>query len=703
MAGSYKISVHTFFVCGIIYSLFLVISNQVFMDFKVFCFTVAIIVAGASCSNKMKGVSTKKDFLADNSGEDFFQYANGAWFKRNPIPNDQSGWGIGNLVNEENLVRFKDINEKAAAANAAKGTADQKIGDFWKTGMDSTKAESLGLKPLQSWFDKINSIKDINSLIQTSAELKKIGSGTLFRDDVSQDDKKSDEMAYKLWQGGIGLPEREYYFKTDSATINIRNQYVNYIAKILTMAGQDNASAKKDATDMLAMETKLAESSRKLEDLRDDYKNYNKMAISDLPKLSHAINWTAYFSIANVKNIDSVIVGQPEFFKNLDHVLQTTPIALWKSYLKFNLINDFSNELPDEYGKAAFEFSRLFTGARERRPRWKRVIAQENGLIGELLGQLYVKYYINPNEKQRYEAMTENIREALKDHISNLTWMSDSTKQKAYAKLAAMKKKVYYPDKWKDYSAMEIGTNNYVQNVMNANEWRYNFEHNKLGKPVDRDEWDMTPQTYNAYYNPSNNEIVLPAAQFIVPGYKDEELDDALVYGYAAASTIGHEITHGFDDQGRKFDAQGNLSKWWTDQDSVEFTKRAKLIINQFSEYEPLPGYHINGDATQGENIADLGGIVLGIDAFKKTDQYKKGEKIAGLTPMQRFFLGYALGWLFQTRDEQIRSRILTDVHSPAKYRVNGPFVDVDEFYTTFNVKPGDKMYRPDSLRARIW
>jgi len=499
------------------------------------------------------------------------------------------------------------------------------------------------------------------------------------------------------------LPEREYYFRNDSATTNIRRQYVNYITKILTMSGQDKQSAEKDANDILTMETKLATVSRKLEDLRDDYKNYNKMAVTDLPKLSHEINWDSYLATADVKNIDSTIVGQPEFFKGLDGVLKTTPIALWKSYMKFNLINDYSNELPDAYGQAAFEFNSLFSGAKERRPRWKRVISQENGLMGELLGQVYVKDFINRGEKQRYDTMTENIREALKDHISQLTWMSDETKQKAYAKLAAMKKKVYYPDKWKDYSSMDIGTESYVQNVMNADIWAYNFQHNKLGKPVDRDEWDMTPQTYNAYYNPSNNEIVLPAAQFIVPGYKDDELDDALVYGYAAASTIGHEITHGFDDQGRKFDAQGNLSKWWTDKDSVEFTKRAQLIIKQFSEYEPVPGYHINGDATQGENIADLGGILLGIDAFKKTEQYKKGEKISGLTPMQRFFLGYALGWLSQQRPEVSRRQLLTDVHSPAKYRVNGPFVDVDEFYTTFNIKPGDKMYRPDSLRARIW
>lgn len=634
---------------------------------------------------------------------DFFEYANGKWIKENPIPADQSSWGIGNLVLEENRKRFRELNEKAASSNAAKGTAEQKLGDFWKTAMDSVKVEQQGLQPLQPWFDKINSITDANTLISVVAQMKQIGSSNLFSGFVNQDLKKSDVMAYTFYQGGIGLPEREYYFKTDSATINIRNQYVKHMAKILTLSGQDSVSANADAKNLLAMETKLAKYSRKLEDLRDDYKNYNKMAVADLSKLSRTINWTSYLHTATIKNIDSVIVGQPEFFKNLDNVLKTTSIALWKSYLKYNLINDFSNELPDAYVQEAFNFQKLFTGATARRPRWKIAIDQENGLMGEILGQLYVKAYASSTEKQRYDQMTENIRSAFADHIKALAWMSDSTKQKALTKLAAVKKKVYYPDKWKDYSAMEIGTESYVKNVMNANEWNYNYRVNKLGKPVDRDEWGMTPQTYNAQYDPSNNDITLPAAQFIVPGFKDGELDDAVVYGYGAASTIGHEITHGFDDQGRKFDEKGNLQKWWTDKDSAEFSNRAKLIIQQFNEFEPVKGYHINGEATQGENIADLGGIVLGLDAFKKTEQYKKGEKINGLTPVQRFFLGYALGWLNSTREEQLRNRLLTDVHAPAKYRVNGPFMDVDEFYSAFNIKPGSPMYRADSLRVRIW
>lgn len=673
--------------------------------------TGAAIFTVVSCNNKSSSSAkeNKADVLAVNidstvsPGEDFFQYANGGWIKQNPIPNEQSAWGIGNLVIEENLKRLREISEKAASSGAAKGSAEQQIGDFWTMGMDSAKIESDGLKPLQPWLDKVNAISDAKSLVATVAELKKVGSSTLFSDFVSQDDKNSDAMTYKLWQGGLGLPEREYYFKNDSATVNIRNQYIKYITDILTMSGDDATAAANAAKSILALETRLAKASRKIEDLRDPEANYNKMAIADLGKMNSVLNWSDYLSASGVKSIDSVIVGQPEFFKALDNELKTTPISDWKSYVKFNLISDFSGVLPDKYGITAFNFNRLFSGAKVRRPRWKRVMNAEEGAMGEMLGKLYVNEFFNEKAKKRYEDMVEAIREALRNRISKLTWMSDSTKTKAFAKLASMKKKVGYPDKWKDFSKMEIGRESFAQNQMNANKWWHEYNMNKLGKPVDRDEWDMTPQTYNAYYNSSNNEIVLPAGIFTVPGYRDEELDDATVYGYAGASTIGHEITHGFDDEGRQYDAKGNLSGWWSKADEGEFNKRAQMIIKQFDEFEPLPGYHINGKATTGENIADLGGILLGIDAYKKTEEYKANKTVAGLTPMQRYFLGYALGWLGHQREEQLRSRLLTDVHSPAKYRVNGPFVDVDEFYTTFNVKAGDKMYRADSLRVKIW
>jgi putative endopeptidase len=685
---------------------------------RIFLFSLAIVALTASCNNNNQvsdaslntdSLKTKPDVLrvnmdtSVNPSSDFFMYANGGWIKSNPIPSDQGSWSIGNLVIEENLKRLRSISEKAAATKAAQGSTEQKIGDYWSTAMDSTKIEQQGLQPLKPYLDKINAINDIKTLVATVADLKKIGSSTLFNDYVAQDDKNSDVMSYKLVQGGIGLPEREYYFKTDSATSNIRSQYVNYITRTLVMAGEDSAKATADAKNILALETKLAKASRKIEDLRDPYANYNKMALTDLPKMSSNIDWTLFLNNTGVKSIDSVIVGQPEFFKALNLILKSTPLDVWKSDLKFNLISDFSGALPDQYGIESFNFTKLFTGAKERRPRWKRVIQSEESSMGEMLGQLYVKEFFSETAKKRYSDMVEAIREALKDRIGKLSWMTDSTKQKAYVKLAAMKKKVGYPDKWKDFSSMEIGKESFVQNLVNAHTWWHKYNMNKLGKPVDRDEWDMTPQTYNAYYNPSNNEIVLPAGIFTVPGYRDEQLDDATVYGYAGASTIGHEITHGFDDEGRQFDEKGNLKSWWTKKDEEEFKKRADVMVKQFNDYEPVKGYHINGKATLGENIADLGGILLGIEAFKKTEQFKKGEKIQGLDPMQRYFLGYALGWLGQIRDEQLRNRLLTDVHSPAKYRVNGPFVDVDDFYTSFPITPNTAMYRPDSLRVRIW
>jgi len=677
--------------------------------FKQMFICTAIAVLVISCTDKKDTTAGKTDILFTNldttvkPSSDFFDYANGGWIKKNPIPGEQSAWGIGNLVFEENLKRLREISEQAAKNNATDGSSEQKIGDFWNTGMDSAKIENDGLKYLQPYLDKVNAISDIKSLIETVSGLKKISSFTLFSDFVTQDDKNSDVMTYKLWQGGIGLPEREYYFKTDSATANIRKEYQKYIGTILTMAGEDSTASSKVATDILAMETKMAQASRKLEDLRDPYANYHKMAITDLGKMSASIDWSSYLNSIGVKSIDSVIVGQPEFFMALDKILKSTPIPVWKNYVKFNLISDFSGALPDQFGIAAFNFNKLFSGAKERRARWKRVMQSEENALGEVLGQLYVKEYFSENAKKRYIDMVEAIRDALKDRISKLAWMGDSTKQKAYIKLAAITKKVGYPDKWKDFSAMKIVKESYLQNIINANLWWHNYQVNKLGKPVDRTEWDMTPQTYNAYYNPSNNEIVLPAGIFTVPGFRDEELDDALVFGYAGASTIGHEITHGFDDEGRQFDAKGNLVSWWTTKDEEEFKKRAEVMVKQFNEYEPLPGYKINGKATLGENIADLGGILLGLDAFKKTQQYKDGKTINGLTPVQRYFLGYALGWLGHAREERLRNQLLVDVHSPAKYRVNGPMVDVDEFYSAFDIKPGDKTYRADSLRVRIW
>jgi putative endopeptidase len=451
------------------------------------------------------------------------------------------------------------------------------------------------------------------------------------------------------------------------------------------------------------LEKRLAGASRKLAALRDPEKNYNKMSLEKLNALSPAVKWPVYLPLIGVNKIDSVLVGQPEFYSALSKEITTTSLDDWKNYLRFQLVRASASYLDSTSFNNYFEYRKTLSGATEKRPQWKRVLDAEENAIGEALGQLFVKEYFNENTRTRYKNLVESIRDAYKDRIQELTWMSDSTKKKALDKLTKITSKVGYPDKWKDFSALKIDKGAFVLNVQRANEWWHNYSVNKLGKPVDRTEWSMTPQTYNAYYNPSNNEIVLPAGIFAVPGFRDEELDDAFVFGYAGASTIGHEITHGFDDQGRQYDSKGNLTNWWSKSDSAEFVQRAKKIISQFNEYSPVDTLHINGDATQGENIADLGGLLLGLDAFKKTEMYKKNEKIGGLTPLQRFFLGYTYGWLYATKKESLASQVMTDVHSPAKERVNGPMVNIPEFYEAFGIKPGDKMYRADSLRVKIW
>lgn len=652
--------------------------------------------------NKPDVLAVNMDTLA-NPATDFFQYANGGWINKNPIPGEQSRWGISELVVEENLKRMREICDKAAAEKAAKGSSSQKIGDFWAMGMDSAKIEQDDIKPMQPWLARVDSITDVNSMLNLMPALEHDGIGHLFGFGVSQDQKNSAAYALYSWQTGIGLPDREFYFKQDSSSNAIRTAYVKYIGKMLSLSGTDSTKANAAAIKIMALETELAKAHRKLEDLRDPYANYNKMSIKDLGKYAPTVNWQNYTAMRGVKTTDTVIIGQPEYFAKADQLLKTVPIDVWKDYLRLHVVEAATPALPDRFSQTAFEFSKLLNGAKERKPRWKRVMRQEEDIMGEMLGQLYVKEFFNEKTKKRYEDLVEHIRTALHDRIQGLPWMTDSTKQRAFAKLSSMKKKVGYPDKWKDFSKMEIGRESYLRNLVNAANWWDDYQFNKLGKPVDRDEWDIFPQTYNAYYNPSNNEIVLPAGIFTVPGYRDEELDDATVYGYAGASTIGHEITHGFDDEGRQYDDQGNLKNWWQKKDEEEFTKRAEVMVQQFNKIEAMPKMFINGKATLGENIADLGGVLLGLDAYKKTEEYKKNAKLAGLTPLQRYFLGYSLGWLSQIKDEALKTQLMSNVHSPAKQRVNGIFWNVDDFYTAFQIPPGSPMYVEESKRVRIW
>lgn len=671
-----------------------------------------VIVAAnliSGCHNVVKHEGKKEDVVVAHMdttvspGEDFFSYANGGWIKKNPIPGDETSWGIGELVQKELHMRLRKVNEDALKQNARKGNTQQ-IGDFWYSAMDSVSAEKNGFTPLNPELQKIAGISTYEGLVTQMAAMHRYGVNVFFDDGVEQDPMHSDVYAYALNQGGLGLPNRDYYFNTDVRTTKIRDAYPGFITKIFRLMNVDSAQARAKAEQVMAFETSLAKSSRKLEDLRDPYANYHKIAISNLESISPWLNLASFLEQIGVKHVDSVIVGQPEFFKTLDDVIRTTDVETLKDYMTFHLITSFAPYLSKPFVDANFNFySKMIRGAEQQRPRWRRALDAEEGAIGEALGQLFVKEYFNAKAKARYEQMVENVRNAYKARIEKLDWMSDSTKQKALHKLMAIRKKVGFPDKWKDFSALKVDRGPYSMNMLRANQWWTNYYLDKLGKPVDRDEWSMTPQTYNAYYNESNNEIVLPAAMMTIPGYRDEEIDDAVVYGYTGASTVGHEITHGFDDQGRKFDELGNLYNWWTSHDTAQFGKRAEVLVQQFNKMTPIDTLHINGRQTLGENLADLGGILIGLDAFKQTETYKNGKKINGLTPLQRFFLGYSLGWMMQLRQERVADMLVTDVHAPAKYRVNGPFPNVPEFYEAFHIKPTDKLYIPDSARVHLW
>ena len=650
------------------------------------------------------------DFLRANMdtsvspGDDFFEYANGGWLKRNPIPASESAWGIGKVVQEELYSRLRQINEKAVAASNPPGSEQKKIADFWSTAMDAAKAEQLGPAPLQTDLKRIDSVKNAQDALDVAFALQPIGVDSFFGFAISQDEKNSEVMSVHLAQGGLGLPDRDFYFNPEEGVAHIREEYVAHLARTFKLLGREDAAARAAATNVMAFETALAKASRKLEDLRDPVKNYNKMTAPELTQQhTPVIVWTDRFDSWKLKP-GYVIVGQPEFFDALNELLAKTPTSVLQDYLRFQLVASFSSFLRKAFDDEHFSFyGKVLSGQQEQRPRWKRMLDSQEAAMGMVLGRIFVREYFPEAAKKRYANLVEAIRSAYRERIQRLDWMSDATKAKALQKLNAMTVKVGYPDKWKDYSALVVSTNSYCENMMNAARWRFDDMLSKFGKPVDRTEWEMTPQTYNAYYKAENNEIVLPAASFAILGVADADIDDAVVYGYAGASTIGHEITHGFDDEGRQFDAAGNLKDWWTDEDAAKFKKRAEVMVKQFDAYQPLPGLHINGQASLGENIADHGGVLLGLDAFKKTEQYKKGEQIAGMTPLQRFFLGYALSWLFQEQEARLRRSLLSDVHAPAKWRVLGPLSNIQEFYQAFGVKTNQPMWRPPDAHVRIW
>ena len=654
--------------------------------------------------------ASRPDFLRANMdvtvdpGVDFFAYANAAWLRSHPIPASESAWGIGNVVREDLYTKLRAINEQAAAATGRVSRERRMIADFWTTAMDVTIAERLGIAPLRAELQRIDHVQTVQDVLDVAFAFGPLDVTIFFSVSVAQDEKASDTMAVHLAQDGLGLPDRDFYLNTNESIARIREEYVQHVARTLRLAGREAASAKRAATNIMAFETELARASRKLEELRDPERNYHRMSPEDVTEsVTPSILWQERLAQWNLRP-NYVVVGQPEFFSALERLLQSTPVPVLQDYLRFHLVAEHAEYLSKAFDDEQFAFyHRVLSGQKEPRPRWKEVLDAEESAMGMVLGKIFVKEYFPARTRRRYIRLVDAIRDAYHDRINRLDWMSAATKAKAERKLKAMTVKVGYPNKWKDYSALVISTNSYCENMMNAARWRFNDMISKFGKPVDRSEWTMTPQTYNAYYRSENNEIVLPAAIFTIPGVPDAEVDDAVVYGYAGASTIGHEITHGFDDEGRQFDAKGNLTDWWTASDAAQFTNRAEVMVKQFDAYEPFPGLHINGRASLGENIADYGGLLLGLEAFKKTEQFRKGEKIGGLAPLQRYFLGYALGWLQQQRDAKLRRELLSDVHAPAKWRVLGPLANMPEFYEAFGVKTNQPMWRPPEARVKIW
>ncbi len=669
--------------------------------------------AAAICSARPAGPGAPaEDILranidpATSPAADFFQYANGGWLAKNPIPPSESGWGIGDLVDEEIYSRIRKINEDAAASGAAPGTDARKIGDFWTTGMDEARADANGLAPLSAELDRIDAVRDLPGVVDAAMAQAPLRTLAFFSLRVVQDDKQSDVMAVTLWQGGLGLPNRDFYFNTDENSVKVRAGYVKYVQHLLEMSARGRAVAPDAGERVVGFETALAKASRKLADLRDPEKNYNKMPTADVrDKLTPTIDWPARLAAFGLRGADTVIVGQPEFYSALEQELRKAPVEDMKNYLRFHLVDSYADYLGRAFDDARFDFrGRLLSGQEEQRPRWKRVIDAQGRAMGMIVGRVFVQAYFPERAKKRYSDLVEAIRGAWHDRIERLPWMSAETKAKALEKLAKMTKKVGYPDKWKDYSTLAIGRESYAANMMAGTRWWFQDMLGKFGKPVDRAEWRLTPQTYNAYYNPSNNEIVLPAAAFTIPGVPDDRagrrprvwlrggVDDRPRDDRTASTTRGDSTTR------RGTSTTGGRRK----TRSASGRARERMVA-QFDAFEPLPGMRINGRASLGENIADLGGVLVGLDAFEKTDEYRKGEKIAGFTPLQRYFLGYALSWLGQIRKERLARALLSDVHAPEKWRVNGPVANVPEFDEAFGVKPGDAMWRSEETKVRIW
>ena len=634
--------------------------------------------------------------------DDFYQYANGTWLKNNPVPSTDSRWGSFSQLMEDNLKKLKGILEETAKKENANGSNAQKIGDYFFTYMDSVKKNAEGVKPLSPYLKQVDDLKSNSELVNVITNLQLKGVRVAWGLYVSSDPKSSNVNIAQANQGGLGLPDKEYYTRTDEESKKLQADYLDHLSKMFQLLGDTKEIAEKNAKVVYDFDMKLAKASMTNVELRDIEKQYNKYNLAELDKKYPNINFTNYLKGLGLPAAKEVIIGQPEFFKQVDAMIKITSLEDWKQYMRWNIINSYADQLSDEVSKQNFAFyNTTLSGQKEMKPRWKRAITEVDNVLGEALGQLFVEKYFPEDSKKKVNTMVDNLIAAYRERINGLDWMSAETKVMAQKKLNTIIKKLGFPDKWRDYSKLSVAKNSHLENYINAYTYELNRNFDKLSKPVDKMEWFMSPPTVNAYYNPTTNEITFPAG-IMQPPFFFADADDAVNYA-AIGAVIGHELTHGFDDQGSQFDEQGNMKNWWTKDDQTKFQAKTKMVVEQYNSYVAIDSLHVNGELTLGENIADLGGVSIAYAAFLKTEQAKKAEKLDGFTPQQRFFLSWAQIWRTNYTDAALKKQVNTNPHSPSMFRGNGPLTNLPEFYEAFGVKEGDKMFVPAEKRAKIW
>ncbi len=677
-------------------------------NFILVLMTIGVLFLTSSCENNKEKTMAKALDPANmdtsfKPGNDFFRYVNGNWIKNHPVPPEYGSYGAFTVLFEENEKMLQSlVKEVSEDKDAPVGSVSQKIRDFYNSGMDTAHIEALGIGVLQPELDDISQLSSTSDISRYVAVMQQKGLGPLFVFFADADQSNSDWTIVNFWQGGLGLPDVSYYSDESDRMKQIREDYKNHLTKMFMLKGDDEATAGKNAATVLAIETDLAKVSKTREETRIAEENFHKMSFDDLKTLAPGFDWEVYFTTLGLPDPGDINVSQTEFMKGMSELMDKYSVDDWKTYLTWNLLDGSANYLSDAFVKQNFEFyGKTLSGSEVLKPRWKRVLATTSGGLGEALGQLYVEKYFPPESKERMSKLVENLRLSFAERIKQLDWMSDGTKEKALAKLNAITVKVGYPDKWKDYSSLEIVPDNYLKNVQNALAYEFNRRIAKVGKKVDKTEWGMTPQTVNAYYNPTNNEIVFPAG-ILQPPFFNKDADDAVNYG-AIGVVIGHEMTHGFDDQGRKYDKNGNMNDWWTEEDAERFMAKAEILAKQYDNYTILDSLHINGQLTMGENIADLGGLNISYNAFRMALNGKQPETIDGYTADQRFFMAYAQVWRQSVREKALMRQLKEDVHSPGEGRVNIPPFNMEVFVKAFNISPDDRLFIPEDKRAVIW